>query len=156
MKPKRGFWKTCGLVLLVMAAMLALMAAIAYSMGIVDVSVQEKGPDGTHVHLLVPAPAVTLGLRFVPAGDLSEGSSELRPWMPAIRAASKELARTEDATLVDVRDADQTVTISKRGGSLVIDVNSAEDVVHVSVPLSTLATVAEKVAADERPGTEAP
>ena len=153
MTPKRGFWKTCGLVLAGAAAALALTVAIAYSMGTVNISVQEKSADGTHLHMLLPAPAVTLGLRFVPARDLAGGSAELRPWLPAIRAASQELALTEDATLVEVRDADETVTVAKRGRNLVIDVNDAEDQVHVSVPLKTLGAVAEKFAASEDAST---
>lgn len=141
-KPKRSFWRIVGLTLLALVAVFALLVALAYAAGSVDVMVHEKQPDGTRLHLILPAGVLTWGVRFVPAAKLSEASKEARPWLPAIRVASQELAHCPDATLVDVRDRNETVRVAKRGSYLVIDVDDESDTVHVSVPLSAVAAVA--------------
>ncbi len=142
-KPERSFWRIVGLTLLALVAMLALLVTLAYAAGTVDVKVHEKQANGTRLHLILPAGLITWGVRLAPASELSKAGKEVRPWLPAIRVASRELARCPDATLVDVRDRNETVRIAKRGGYLVIDVDDAEDTVHVSLPLSTVAAVAD-------------
>jgi len=140
---KPSFWRIAGLTLLTLVAVSALLVTLAYAAGTVDVKVHEKQADGTRLHLILPAGLITWGVRLTPASELSKADKELRPWLPAIRVASRELARCPDATLVDVRDRKETVRIAKRGDYLVIDVDDAEDTVHVSLPLSTVAAVAD-------------
>lgn len=120
-------------------------AVVAYNAGAVRVSVEEKKPGGQHVHLMVPAVAVPLALAFIPSDKLQQKAAELRPWLPAIRIASRELERTPDFVLVEVFDSDEHVRITKRGGSLFVDVNSAQEDVHVEVPLHMVRSVAEKL-----------
>jgi len=113
--------------------------------GAVRIAVDEQAPGGTHIHLLLPAALVPVGMKFVPDQKLREATAQARPWLPAIRAASQELARLPDSDLVEVRDAEQHVSISKRGALLVIDVQSTRESVHVSVPLHTVEEVAREV-----------
>lgn len=143
--PKRSFWRIVGLTMLVALATLLLVVVVAYAAGTVDVSVREKKLNGTRIHLMVPAVLITGGLRFVPGNQLSKASADVRPWLPAIKAASRELARCPDATLVEVRDRNDRVIVAKRGNSIVVDVDSEEDTVHVSVPLRFVAAIAQEL-----------
>lgn len=105
------------------------------SEGFIHVRVHEKGPDGSNVNLMVPAAAVPVALKFVPRENLAEASDNIRPYLPIIDKAIPALENCPDGVLVEVVDNDDHVLIAKRGGSIVIDVNDNDDVVHVSVPL---------------------
>ncbi len=144
-KPKHRFWKIVGLTLLGLFATVVLAVVVAYSAGTVDVSVREKKADGTRIHLFLPAMLITEGVRFVPADEISRAAADLRPWLPAIRAATKELARCPDATLVDVQNREEKVTIIKRGNSIVVDVDDAENTVHISLPLKVVAAMVDEL-----------
>lgn len=122
-------------------------STVAFGPGMVKVSVEERRPGGERVNLVVPAALLPLGLKCVPDEHLRTASAELRPWLPAIEAATRELARVPDGPLVEVESLGERVSIVKRGGRLVIDVESDEESVHVSVPLKILAAVARELAA---------
>jgi hypothetical protein len=145
--PRRSNWRVVGLTLLVMLAIFLLLVVVAYAAGTVDVSVREKNPDGTRIHVMVPAVFITGGLRFVPGEQLSKASADVRPWLPAIKVASRELARCPDTTLVEVEDRNDRVIVRKRGNSIVVDVDSEEDTVHVSVPLRSVASIVQELEA---------
>lgn len=130
---------------------IVLGGAVVYNAGAVRVSVQEKTPDGEHFRLVLPAAVVPVALRFIPEEKLRDASVKLRPWLPAIKIASEELARCPDGPLVLVDGPDEKVSIAKLGGSLVIDVDSSAESVHVSFPLKTLASAAEELAAKAPP-----
>ena len=116
------------------------------SEGFIHVTVHEKGPDGTHLTLIVPAVLAPLTLSFIPGQQLAEASADLRPYMPAIDAAIPALEACPDGVLIEVTDPDEHVTIEKRGGSIVVDVRDQEDVVHVSVPLGTAHSAMRQIA----------
>lgn len=128
-----------------MAVAPVLAGLAVYSAGSVTVYVHEKKPDGHRIWLPVPAVLVDLGVRMVPDRKLKKVSSKLRPWLPAIEAASRELARCPDGPFVEVMNPNERVTIVKRGDSLVIDVDSQTETVHVSVPIRVLASVAQRL-----------
>ena len=48
--------------------------------------------------------------------------------------------------LVEVKDAQDHVLVRKIGGSIVVDVNDSEDVVHVSVPLRAAQNAIHQIA----------
>lgn len=121
------------------------LAGATYQAGMVRVSVEEKRPDGEHIRLAVPAILIHGGLKLVPDAKLQELPADARRWMPVIRIASAELARCPDGPLVEIRDQNERVTIAKRKGALVIDVDSTDETVHLSVPLRTLALVAREL-----------
>lgn len=120
-------------------------AALAFSAGTVDVKVAEKKPGGARIHLLVPAAVVPVGLRFLPESERRKLAGELGPYLPAVRAASLELARTEDFSLVEVQSREERVSIRIEGGSLRMDVESPEESVHLSVPLELVARLAAEL-----------
>ena len=126
---------------------LALVGAWVVHGGAVQVVVDEQKPGGRghHVHLFLPAALVPVGLEFVPDQKLRGANAELHSWLPAIQAASQELASLPDSDLVEVRECGQHVRIRTRGARLVIDVESPGELVHVSFPLWTMDRVARKL-----------
>lgn len=140
---------------------LLVAGAFVYDMGAVQVSVQGKKPGGENIHLILPAAALPVALEFVPDENLQEAAEEVRPWLPVIEAATEELSRCPDGPLVEVTSPHEKVSIVKRGGSLVIDVDEANETVHVSVPLNVVAVVAKQIGGvpppkGERAGAPAP
>jgi hypothetical protein len=120
------------------------------SEGFIHVKVDEKEADGHHINLIVPAALVPVGLRFVPREHLVEAAQNLRANMPIIDAALPALEQCPDGVLVEVTDPDEHVLVAKVGSSIVIDVNDADDVVHVSVPLRAAESAIHQIAAANR------
>lgn len=118
----------------VLGTVVAAGAALS-SEGFIAVRVQEKQANGTHLNLIVPAAIVPATLHFVPQDKLKDAGRDIRPYLPVIDAAIPALEDCPDGVLVEVRDPGEHVLIQKIGGSVVIDVNDHEDIVHVSVPL---------------------
>jgi hypothetical protein len=121
--------------------------AMLCSEGFMQVKVHEKQVDGTNVSIVVPAALVPMTLHFVPNRKLSDASAKLRPYMPIIDAAIPALEDCPDGVLVEVKDPTDHVLIAKRGGSIVIDVNDGNDVVHVAVPLRAAHSAVREIAA---------
>jgi hypothetical protein len=134
----------------VMGAALVSGAALS-SEGFIHVKVHGKQPDGTNIDLLVPAALVSTTLRFVPNSHLCDASENLRPYLPIIDAAIPALKDSPDGVLVEVSEPDEHVLVTKRGGSIIVDVNDTEDVVHVSVPLRTAQSALHEIAETNRP-----
>lgn len=122
-------------------------AGLAFSAGAVRIKVVEQKPDGARVNLLLPAALVPLGVRFLPESNRRELAARLGPFLPALREACLELARSEDFTLVEARDHGEHVRIRVVSGSLLVDVDSPDEVVHLSFPLK----LAARLAADLEP-----
>jgi len=126
---------------------LTLAGAYVFHEGVIRVAVDEHkgGQNESHVHFFVPAAAVPLALHVVPEDRIRQAEERLRPLLPAIIIASRELGRLPDADLVEVRDAREHVQIRVRGGKLLIDVESPRETVHLSVPLRTVNEVAREL-----------
>lgn len=131
------FAKGLGLVVLALVA----LASFAYSSGVLRVYVLEKKPGGDRINLFVPAVLVPVALKLMPAEDRRRTASELGPYLPALKAATEELARCPDAILVEVEGPTEHVSIRKLGRSLVIDVDSSDEIVHVSFPLKMVTSI---------------
>lgn len=122
---------------------------MTYQAGSIRVSVNEKKPGGEHVNVIVPAILVPAAMQMVPVKKLGHHAKEIRPWLPAIEAAVHGLEKAPDTVLVEVIDKHEHVTITKRGGALHIDVVDEHEDVHVTVPLGTIRSVAERLAAGD-------
>lgn len=133
-------------------AIVVLATVATYDAGALKVSVKKKKPGGQNIRLIVPAVLVTAALNLVPAEKLQEEAEEIKPWLPAIRSASQQLARSPDAVLVEVIGSDEQVSIAQRGGALIVDVDSSQESVHVTVPLKLLDSLARKLQASAPPG----
>ena len=121
-------------------------AVIVCNEGAVRVDVREKTSDGHHVHLILPAAIAPVAAFMIPRAKLQDARDKIRPWLPAIRAASVELARCADGPLVEVDSHHEHVRIFKLHGSIYIDVDTDEDTVHVSFPLEAAADTVSQLA----------
>lgn len=123
----------------------ALAATVATS-GVVTVRIQETGPDGVRLFIPVPAAALDLGLGVVtlaiPTVELARLRAEAAPYQPALAAAARGLEECPDATLVEVLTDRESVRVTKRGGTLVIDVDADDGRVRVALPARSLTKVA--------------
>jgi hypothetical protein len=120
--------------------------AMLCSEGFMQVKVHEKQADGTNFSIVLPAALVPMTLHFVPNHKLADASAKLRPYMPVIDAAIPALEDCPDGVLVEVTDPGEHVLIAKRGGSIVVDVNDGDDVVHVAVPLRAAHSAIREIA----------
>ncbi len=129
------------------AGLAALAVACAFHEGVVRVSVDKHKPGGhnTRFDLLVPAALVPVAFLIAPEDRLRRAAERAHPWLPALGAASAELAREADVDLIEVRSCVESVRIAKRRDSLVIDVDSPGEKVHASIPLRTLRDLARKL-----------
>jgi len=134
-----------GVSLLALLGAAVVAAAVAYSAGTIHVRVREKKPGGDNLNLVLPALAVPLGMKFMPAQARQQAAAEIGPWVPAIKAAGEELSRTPDFVLVEVDTAQEYVFIRKEGRALVIDVENEEETLHLSFPLQLVASVAAEL-----------
>jgi hypothetical protein len=121
------------------------------SEGFINVKVDEKEADGHHIHLIVPAALVPVTLKFVPRRHLAEAAQNLRANMAIIDAALPALEQCPDGVFVEVTDPGEHVLVAKVGGSIVIDVNDADDIVHVSVPLRAAESAIHEIARANQP-----
>ncbi len=129
----------------VMGAALVGGAALS-SEGFIHVKVHEKRPAGTNINIVVPAALVPATLKFVPYNHLADASEDLRSYLPVIDAAIPALNDCPDGVLVEVVDPGEHVLVTKSGGSIIVDVNDAENTVHVSVPLRAAQSAIHEIA----------
>lgn len=127
------------------------LAATVAATGLVTVQIEERGPEG--VRLLVPVPAVLLDLGLgiatlaAPADELRQLRAEAAPFQPALEAIARGIEECPDAVLVDVVTDRESVRVTKRGNTLVIDVDAEDAEVRVALPARTLSKVARFLAA---------
>jgi hypothetical protein len=108
--------------------------------------VDEDHGDGRHVHVWVPAAIVPMALHVTPRHRIERATSQARPWLPTLRALTKELEKYPEAEFVEVRDGNQHVRIRTHGGKLLIDVTEPDETVRVVCPLAMIQDVSEQLA----------
>lgn len=126
---------------------LTLAGALVFHQGIVDVKVHQKRPGGDNVRIMVPGAILSLAVMAVPGEVIRRHAAHARQALPAARIAAQELEKCPDTVLVEVQERDEHVRIEKRGGDLIVDVNSPRETVHVSIPLRTLRFILREVEA---------
>ena len=111
--------------------------------------VDEDNSNGRHVRVWAPAAIVPMAMHFVPRHNMQHAAQQVRPWLPTLRALTKELEKYPNAEFVDVRDGgDQHVRISTHNGKLLIDVDQPDEHVHVACPLAVMRDVADELEAN--------
>jgi hypothetical protein len=125
-----------------------LVVAGAYTFHEGVMRVDQDQVNGQHVHVWLPAAVVPLALHAVPRHYLEHAAEQAAPWLPTLRALTKELRKYPDAELIEVKDTTQHVRIRTHGGKLVIDVDAPDEQVHVACPLATLEDVASELEHD--------
>jgi hypothetical protein len=118
---------------------------MVFSQGAITVQVNERGDDGRQVNLFLPAAAVPLAMRMVPAHHFGQIPPEAQQALPAVCAAARLLARQPDFVLVEVESPREHVRIEKKGSRLVVHVTERDEEVYVAVPLRTIASVLQQL-----------
>jgi hypothetical protein len=129
-------------------ATLAVGGAYVFHEGVINVDVDEFRPDGSHVHVWVPATAVSLGMRVVPRHHLERAASQVQPFLPVLREVAKELKRFPNAKFVEVKDGTDHVFIRTIDGKIRIDAVNNNETVHLRIPVETVEDVADRLEAD--------
>ena len=125
---------------------LLVSGVIVYNEGAVRVDVVEKAHNGEHIHLVAPAAILPVAAWLVPRNKLNDARTKLGPWLPTLTVASKELARCPNGPLVEVDSNREHVRIYTQDRSLVVNVDSEGETVHVSFPLAAAADTLSQIA----------
>ena len=123
----------------------AVAGAYTFHDGVMRVDVDEDHSGGHHVHVWAPAAIVPIAMHVVPNRHLEHAAVQIGPWLPTIRALSKELKKYPEAELVEVESADQHVRIRTHFGKLLIDVTDSRETVHVACPLAVIDDVSSQL-----------
>lgn len=123
------------------------------SEGLVHVKVVEKEPRGTHINVMVPAVLAPIAMHLAPRHHLAEATRQIQPYMPVARTALEGLRDTDDVVLVEVKGPDEHVRVAKWGGSIIVDVDDANETVHVSTPIRAVSSTVEQLAALDNSNT---
>lgn len=135
-----------GKIVLGMAGVGLAGAGVLCSEGFVQVKVVEKAAGGAHVRVIAPAMLAPIALRLAPRNNIAQATREIQPYMPVIRAALGALRESDDVVLVEVNGPGEHVQVSKSGGSIVVDVNDADESVYVSTPIRAISRTVEELA----------
>ena len=147
MSKMRGISTIGASVLAVAMGTTALAGGAAYRGGMIRVYVHEKRHGGDNVCLWVPGVVVPIALRMAPKKELGRALKEAKDVLPALGVVARELENYPDTVLVEVVSPRERVKIEKRGSSLIVDVDSSRETVHVTLPLYVLQSVAERLEA---------
>jgi len=121
------------------------IAVTVWQAGMLVVRVHEHGPHGSNIAILLPGIVVPVVLQFVPDRVLEDAARDVSRWGPLTRAVFTSLQRSPDVQLVQVDSPRESVRIEKRGQGLVVDVASAEETVHIHVPIRVLQSVIHRL-----------
>ncbi len=119
--------------------------ALVYNAGAIRVHVQEKRAGGENINIVIPAAIVPVALAFAPDKHLQRVAVEIRAVLPIIQAAAEALAQTPDFILVEVRERDEHVLVEKIGDTFRVRVDSDDEKVDVSFPISMVLSVANRL-----------
>ena len=119
----------------------------------IEVSVREGRGERHHVRFDVPAGLVVAAFALAPDDARDAVRAEigteidLAAWAPAAAELARHLETMPDATLVEVRDGGDHVTVRKRGDDLRIRIRSTNgDDVDVTLPASLAGDLIARVA----------
>ncbi len=105
--------------------------------GLITVSVQERGPNGTRLYLPIPGAAVRAAVGAVELGGNrhQQFRARLSEVQPLLAALGEELEACPDMRLIEVESDHEHIVVEKRGGSLRITVDDRGEHVSISFPL---------------------
>jgi hypothetical protein len=135
------------LTMLVVAGSVAAYQAFG-GMGTLVVDVHEKMPGGDLVHIEIPAVLIPITMLCVPDHAFIEchaDDEDMRYAGPIMRAVSRELQKMPDTEIVSVETSDEFVSIIKEGNNIIVDVDTREETVHVSIPIRAMESVSKKM-----------
>ena len=124
------------------AVLLTWAGVTVYRAGTLSVEVNEPGPRGGNVHVVLPAGAVEVALAFLPSRVIPEEAREqIEPYVSVAGRLADSFSRLPDAVFVAIDAPYEQVRIAKEGSDLVIRVVDCDQSVHVRIPWRTLTAV---------------
>jgi len=135
------------LVAMLMVGTLGMATATVYRHGNIRVQVTSQSHGGDNINLVVPASLAEAVVALAPLGMIRDEMplDELEPYLPAIRQLSSQIRELPDAVYVQVDSEHETVRIEKRDGLFIIDVQDHSEQVHISIPVTTVNRVMNKI-----------
>jgi hypothetical protein len=137
-----------GLPVILMAAV-AFVGAKFYQPGTIAIQVVEKGAGGTSIGFRMPAMVLPVAAHCLPREVRNEihceMSGDVLDHFELVRTVLDELSGCPDGVFVEVRSATEMVVIEKRGGQLVVEVDTPTEAVHCSVPLRSVSTFLDAI-----------
>jgi hypothetical protein len=121
-----------------------LAGAYTFHDGILQVDTEPAG--SRHVHVWAPAAIVPIALHVLPNDRIGQVAERMDPWLPTLRALTKELRKYPEAEFVDLRDRGNNVRVRMHRGKLTIDVDEPGERVHVACPLAMIEDVSSELA----------
>jgi hypothetical protein len=145
---------------LVCAGTIVAGAGALCSEGFIRVDVAQSRGELRHINVTAPAMLVPLAVEFAThmksRHEIAKAGEQIEPYVPAIRAALRELNEGGDMTLVDVIEPGQHVRVSKSGGSITVEVDGKDVVVHVSAPIRAISGTIQEIADSASPSDAPP
>ena len=139
--------KLLAAILILWGAPLAVMLGVwtwASRAGTIVVHVDEHRPGGDRVHIQVPGALAEVALQFLPDVMCVEAADHYDEWAPIVEAACSELSSCPDGVFVEASGPREHVRIMKKGRSIVVNVDSDDETVHIVMPLRIVSTVLSK------------
>ncbi len=94
--------------------------------------------DGHHIVIPVPLIVVRAAVALAPEEETRLACAELAPYRDAAQRVVEELLAAPDGELVRVENAEEVVSISKRGETVYVEVHDRDQDVSINVPLESL------------------
>jgi hypothetical protein len=123
---------------ILIATPIAIVGASVWNAGRIEVHVRERTPEGSSVDIMVPAAIVPVvaGIGSVCSFHGCDLDPEAEAALDLASAAMAAMAESPDGVYVEVRSVDEIVLISKRDGTLHVEVDTPEESVRASIPLA--------------------
>lgn len=125
--------------------MVTMLGVAIHHAGFIVVDVQNK-TKGERVFVPVPMLFVNLALDVVPDHRLARLSSRLQDKDEWLAAVTGELSKCPDGTFVEIESRENQVLVAKKGGNILIDVNSQDEEVHLRIPIRSTAKAVARIA----------
>jgi hypothetical protein len=119
-----------------------LAGAYAFHEGIIQIDARSRTRE--HVHIWLPAAVVPLAMHFIPKRYLQDRVTDVES-LTMLHALAKGLRKYPEAELVEVREETAHVYVRTLNAKLLIDVETPDNTVHVSCPLSTIEDVSREL-----------
>jgi len=125
--------------------MVTMLGVAIHHAGFIVIDVHDKA-NGKRVFAPVPMLFVNLALDVVPEQRLARLSSRLKDKDEWVAAVTRELIECPDGTFVEIESREDQVSVAKKGGNILIDVNSRKEEVHLRFPIRSTAKAVARIA----------
>ena len=122
------------------------LTASVHRAGVLKIQYSEYGPDGDQFSLYLPGFVVQTALGFVPSSVMDfDLDPDTEPWVHIALQSVSELEKLPDAVFVEVESDDESVLIRKDGINFIIDVETDDEKIHLSIPMNSVKAVLKKI-----------